>query len=52
MCRTHLRAYMESLTRSIEAWERAEWKATGPAKVPMVPPLSDPALSVPAPQQV
>jgi cell division septum initiation protein DivIVA len=24
VCRTHLRAYMESLTRSIEAWERAE----------------------------
>ena len=24
VCRTHLLAYMESLTRSIEAWERAE----------------------------
>ena len=24
VCRTHLRAYMESLTRSIEQWERAE----------------------------
>jgi DivIVA domain-containing protein len=24
VCRTHLRAYMESLTRSIEEWERAE----------------------------
>jgi DivIVA domain-containing protein len=24
VCRTHLRAYMESLTRSIEAWEQAE----------------------------
>jgi cell division septum initiation protein DivIVA len=24
VCRTHLRAYMESLTRSIEAWEHAE----------------------------
>jgi DivIVA domain-containing protein len=24
VCRTHLRAYMDSLTRSIEAWERAE----------------------------
>jgi cell division septum initiation protein DivIVA len=26
VCRTHLRAYMESLTRSIEEWERAEHK--------------------------
>jgi DivIVA domain-containing protein len=26
VCRTHLRAYMESLTRSIEEWERAERK--------------------------
>ena len=24
VCRTHLRAYLESLTRSIEEWERAE----------------------------
>ena len=24
VCRTHLRAYMESLTRSIDEWERAE----------------------------
>jgi cell division septum initiation protein DivIVA len=24
VCRTHLRAYMESLTRSIEEWDRAE----------------------------
>jgi DivIVA domain-containing protein len=24
VCRTHLRSYMESLTRSIEQWERAE----------------------------
>ena len=51
VCRTHLRAYMESLTRSIEAWERAERKATGPAKVPVVPPPAEQAVPVPAPQQ-
>jgi len=28
VCRTHLRAYMESLTRSIEAWEQAERNGT------------------------
>ncbi|HEY6493156.1 MAG TPA: DivIVA domain-containing protein [Trebonia sp.] len=28
VCRTHLRAYMESLTRSIEEWERAERNGT------------------------
>lgn len=27
VCRTHLRAYMESLTRSIEEWERTERSA-------------------------
>ena len=27
VCRTHLRAYMESLTRSIEEWERTERNA-------------------------
>jgi cell division septum initiation protein DivIVA len=28
VCRTHLRAYLESLTRSIEEWERAERNGT------------------------
>ena len=32
VCRTHLRAYMESLTRSIEEWERAEHKGALAAK--------------------
>jgi DivIVA domain-containing protein len=32
VCRTHLRAYMESLTRSIEAWERAERNAAPAAR--------------------
>ena len=55
VCRTHLRAYMESLTRSIEEWEQAERKGTGPAKTPAVPSFS-PAnpgaqAAVPAPQQ-
>jgi hypothetical protein len=26
ICRTHLRAYMESLSRSIEQWEQVERK--------------------------
>lgn len=36
VCRTHLRAYMESLTRSIEEWERAEHEGalTARASVP------------------
>ena len=32
VCRTHLRAYMESLTRSIEQWERAEHESTSAAR--------------------
>jgi DivIVA domain-containing protein len=32
VCRTHLRAYMESLTRSIEEWERAEHNGAIAAK--------------------
>ena len=28
VCRTHLRAYLESLTRSVEEWERAERNGT------------------------
>jgi len=32
VCRTHLRAYMESLTRSIEQWERAEHQSTSAAR--------------------
>jgi cell division septum initiation protein DivIVA len=31
VCRTHLRAYMESLTRSIEQWERVERKGAAAA---------------------
>jgi len=34
VCRTHLRAYMESLTRSIEEWERAERQGAPPPKAP------------------
>jgi len=32
VCRTHLRAYMESLTRSIEQWERAEQESASAAR--------------------
>jgi cell division septum initiation protein DivIVA len=32
VCRTHLRAYMESLSRSIEEWERTEHKAARTAR--------------------
>jgi len=32
VCRTHLRAYLESLTRSIEEWERAEHNGALAAK--------------------
>jgi hypothetical protein len=32
VCRPHLRAYMESLTRSIEEWERAEHNGALAAK--------------------
>jgi DivIVA domain-containing protein len=31
VCRTHLRAYMESLTRSLEQWERAEQESASSA---------------------
>lgn len=34
VCRTHLRAYLESLTRSIDEWENAEHKGTLPAQHP------------------
>jgi cell division septum initiation protein DivIVA len=34
VCRTHLRAYMESLTRAIEQWERAERAGTTGAGLP------------------
>ena len=30
VCRTHLRAYLDSLARSIEEWEQAE--KSGPAR--------------------
>jgi cell division septum initiation protein DivIVA len=33
VCRTHLRAYMESLTRSIEQWERTEHESASAAGV-------------------
>ena len=33
VCRTHLRAYLESLTRSIERWERAEHDGAPAARV-------------------
>jgi DivIVA domain-containing protein len=32
VCRTHLRAYLESLTRSIEQWERAEHASASAAR--------------------
>ena len=34
VCRTHLRAYLESLTRSIEEWERAEHQSAAAARGP------------------
>jgi DivIVA domain-containing protein len=33
VCRTHLRAYMESLTRSIEQWERADHESPPATRV-------------------
>ena len=36
VCRTHLRAYMESLTRSIEQWERAEHESTSAARASVI----------------
>jgi cell division septum initiation protein DivIVA len=37
VCRTHLRAYMESLTRSIDEWERAERNGALAARGAVVP---------------
>jgi cell division septum initiation protein DivIVA len=37
VCRTHLRAYMESLTRSIDEWERAERRGGLAARDSVVP---------------
>ena len=37
VCRTHLRAYMESLTRSIDEWERAERNGGLAARDSVVP---------------
>jgi DivIVA domain-containing protein len=36
VCRTHLRAYLESLTRSIEEWERADRRGALPARPPIL----------------
>lgn len=38
VCRTHLRAYMESLTRSIEEWERAEHEGAQARREPRLQP--------------
>jgi cell division septum initiation protein DivIVA len=44
VCRTHLKAYLDSLTRSIEEWERAEHQGAAAARVlpaplgPVTPP--------------
>lgn len=40
ICRTHLRAYLESLTRSIEEWENAEAKGLISPRTPTAPPLA------------
>ena len=37
VCRTHLRAYLESLTRSIEQWEQVEYKVATAAVAPREP---------------
>lgn len=37
VCRTHLRAYLESLTRSIEQWERAERDGASAVKLSLSP---------------
>jgi cell division septum initiation protein DivIVA len=42
VCRTHLRAYMESLTRSIEQWEQVERKAAAAAAEAREAPLRSP----------
>jgi len=49
MCRTHLRAHMESLSRSVEEWERAEREGTMGAEPPYVVPFPDPVLPVRVP---
>jgi hypothetical protein len=36
VCRTHLRAYMESLTRSIDEWDNAERKGALAARESIV----------------
>ncbi|MGD0700707.1 MAG: DivIVA domain-containing protein [Trebonia sp.] len=38
VCRTHLRAYMESLTRSVDEWERAERTGGLAARDSAIPP--------------
>ena len=43
VCRTHLRAYLESLTRSIDEWENAEHNGALTARPPLPLPLSHPA---------
>jgi len=42
VCRTHLRAYLESLTRSIDEWENAEHNGALTARPPLPLPLSHP----------
>ena len=42
VCRTHLRAYLESLTRSIDEWENAEHNGTLTARPPLPLPLPHP----------
>lgn len=37
VCRTHLRAYLESLARSVEEWERAEESAVTAARLGLPP---------------
>ena len=46
VCRTHLRAYLESLTRSIDEWENAEHNGTLAARHPHPQPASRPAEHV------
>jgi DivIVA domain-containing protein len=44
VCRTHLRAYLESLSRSIEEWERTERSAAVTARESAREPARDPVL--------
>jgi cell division septum initiation protein DivIVA len=46
VCRTHLRAYLESLTRSIDEWEHAEHNGTLTARHPHPHPASQPTEHV------